>query len=98
MFDISVKDNIIFGQKESSDAEVWLAASMANVIQFIERDCKDLTAEEELDIVYEETMYRCGKLHLYKIEQMCEISDNLIFLSCLRNIFHYADDLFIDWL
>jgi len=29
---------------------------------------------------------------------MCEISDNLVFLSCLRNMFHYADDQFIDWL
>ena len=47
LFSKNIKDNILFGKPEATDEEVYIAASKANAIPFIEGTTENLTLEEE---------------------------------------------------
>lgn len=42
LFNVSIKDNIRYGNDNASDKRVWECAEMANAIQFIESNIEDL--------------------------------------------------------
>lgn len=46
LFNMSIKENILFGKSNATDAEVRQVAEMANAIQFIESNFEDLTPHE----------------------------------------------------
>ena len=46
LFNMSIKDNILYGNDEASDEKVRHVASLANALQFIESNIEDLEKEE----------------------------------------------------
>jgi len=46
LFNQTIKDNILFGKLDASDAEVRKYAEMANALQFIESNFEELTEAE----------------------------------------------------
>jgi ABC-type multidrug transport system fused ATPase/permease subunit len=43
---MSIKENILFGKSDATDAEVRQVAEMSNAIQFIESNFEDLTPHQ----------------------------------------------------
>jgi ATP-binding cassette subfamily B protein len=52
LFNMSIKDNILYGQPDASDAKVHQIAEMANALTFIESNFEELTPEEQLSVVH----------------------------------------------
>lgn len=48
LFNATIKENILFGSKAASDAQVRQYAEMANALQFIESDLEELTEQQQL--------------------------------------------------
>ena len=46
LFNMSIKDNILYGNENASDLRVRQVAEMANALQFIESNIEDLDKEE----------------------------------------------------
>lgn len=46
LFNMSIKDNILYGNDQASDQKVRHVASLANALQFIESNIEDLDKEE----------------------------------------------------
>ena len=46
LFNISIRDNILYGNEEASDFKVRQMAELANATQFIEQNLEDLSKEE----------------------------------------------------
>jgi len=46
LFNMSIKDNILFGESDASDAKVRQMAEAANALTFIESNYEELTQEE----------------------------------------------------
>lgn len=46
MFNMSIKDNILYGNEHADDAKVRQVAQMANALQFIESNIEDLEKDE----------------------------------------------------
>ncbi len=46
LFNMSIKDNILYGNDNASDLRVRQVAEMANALQFIESNIEDLDKEE----------------------------------------------------
>lgn len=46
LFNMSIKDNILYGNEEASDEKVRQVASAANALQFIESNIEDLDKED----------------------------------------------------
>ena len=51
LFNMSIKENILYGQLDASDAKVYQSAEAANALTFIESNFEELTAEEQLTVV-----------------------------------------------
>jgi len=49
LFNQTIKENILFGKEDSTDAKVYQIAEAANALQFIESNFEELTPEEQLD-------------------------------------------------
>lgn len=47
LFNISIKDNIKYGNDSASDYEVRQVAKQANALEFIEKDIYDFSKEED---------------------------------------------------
>jgi ABC-type multidrug transport system fused ATPase/permease subunit len=45
LFNETIKDNILYGNDNATDQEVWQAAQLANALQFIELNIEDLDNE-----------------------------------------------------
>jgi ABC-type multidrug transport system fused ATPase/permease subunit len=45
LFNVSIKENILYGNEKASDQRVWQVADMANALQFIESNIEDLDNE-----------------------------------------------------
>lgn len=48
LFNQTIKENILFGKMDASDAQIRKYAEMANALQFIESNIEDLSDEEKL--------------------------------------------------
>lgn len=46
LFNVSIKENILYGNENASDQRVWQVADMANALQFIESNIEDLDNEK----------------------------------------------------
>lgn len=46
LFNMSIKDNIKYGNEFATDERVYEVASMANALQFIEQDDEDMEKKE----------------------------------------------------
>ena len=46
LFNMSIKDNILYGNDSATDLRVRQVAEMANALQFIESNIEDLDKEE----------------------------------------------------
>jgi ATP-binding cassette subfamily B (MDR/TAP) protein 1 len=62
LFNMSIKDNILYGQPDASDAKVHQIAEMANALTFIESNFEELSPEEQLDVVHKEIRTAADKL------------------------------------
>ena len=45
LFNATIKENILYGNEDATDAEIRQAAQMANALQFIETNIEDLDNE-----------------------------------------------------
>lgn len=45
LFNMTIKENILYGNETATDKQVYQAAEMANALQFIESNIEDLTKE-----------------------------------------------------
>lgn len=61
---MSIKDNILYGLPEASDAKVHQIAEMANALTFIESNFEELSPEEQLDVVHKEIRDLADKLKI----------------------------------
>ncbi len=46
LFNMSIKDNILYGNEHASDLRIRQVAEMANALQFIESNIEDLEKDE----------------------------------------------------
>lgn len=46
LFNMSIKDNILYGNEDASDMKIRQIAEEANALQFIETNIEDLEQEE----------------------------------------------------
>lgn len=46
LFNVSIKENILYGNDKADNAKIRHAADMANALQFIETNIEDLDKEE----------------------------------------------------
>lgn len=64
LFNMSIKENILYGLPEASDAKVHQVAEMANALTFIESNFEELSPEEQLDVVHKEIRAAADKLKI----------------------------------
>ena len=48
LFNDTIKNNILFGKLDATDAQIRKYAEMANALQFIESNYEDLTEDEKV--------------------------------------------------
>lgn len=46
LFNVSIRENILYGNENASDRRVWECAEMANAISFIESNIEDLENDQ----------------------------------------------------
>ena len=46
LFNMSIKDNILYGNPDASDAKVYQIAEAANALTFIESNFEEMTPDE----------------------------------------------------
>ena len=68
---MSIKENILYGKSDSSDAKVYQIAEMANALTFIESNFEELSPEEQIDEVHKDIKKWSSKL---KIQKLIEIN------------------------
>lgn len=64
LFNMSIKDNIKYGNEDASDERVREVASIANALQFIESNIEDLEKEEVKTKVISEFSKKIEKLRV----------------------------------
>jgi ABC-type proline/glycine betaine transport system ATPase subunit len=97
LFNMSIKDNILYGLPEASDAKVHQIAEMANALTFIESNFEELSPEEQLDVVHKEIRDLADKLKIQKLKELSKIPD-LVALNIVRFVLENCDNIFKDWL
>jgi len=94
---MSIKDNILYGLPEASDAKVHQIAEMANALTFIESNFEELSPEEQLDVVHKEIRDLADKLKIQKLKELSKIPD-LVALNIVRFVLENCDSVFKEWL
>lgn len=97
LFNMSIKDNILYGLPEASDAKVHQIAEMANALTFIESNFEELSPEEQLDVVHKEIRDLADKLKIQKLKELSKIPD-LVALNIVRFVLENCDNIFKEWL
>mmetsp|Transcript_18841 Transcript_18841/g.32183 ORF Transcript_18841/g.32183 Transcript_18841/m.32183 type:complete len:562 (-) Transcript_18841:652-2337(-) len=93
LFNASIKENILFGKLDSSDAKVRQMAEMANALQFIESNFEELTQAEQLDIVRKEIRDKAQSLRLSQLLELSRLAD-LQALMIVKSTLENSDDKF----
>ena len=52
LFNTSIKENILYGKPDASDAKVYQIAEAANALTFIESNFEEMTPDEQLDVIH----------------------------------------------
>lgn len=61
LFNASIKENILFGESNATDAQVRKYAEMANALQFIESNFEELTEAQQIENMQESFKEICKK-------------------------------------
>mmetsp|Transcript_20905 Transcript_20905/g.32373 ORF Transcript_20905/g.32373 Transcript_20905/m.32373 type:complete len:256 (+) Transcript_20905:3182-3949(+) len=75
LFNVSIKENILFGKLSCSDAKVRQAAEMANALQFIESNFEELKEHEQLEVVRRDIVNRARVLEVEALNELAKLSD-----------------------
>lgn len=70
LFNMSIKDNILYGKSDATDAKVYQIAEMANALTFIESNFEELSHEEQLDVVHKDVKKWVTSLKIPKILEL----------------------------
>lgn len=106
LFSSTIRDNIIFGDREASDAKVRQYAEMANALEFIESNYEELNEYKRIDkmrawlrdvsAVRQKDKY-FKKATAERVSKLSMISD-LTVLKILKETIENMDEKFQDWL
>ena len=64
LFNMSMKENILYGKSDATDAKVHQIAEMANALTFIESNFEELSPEEQLDVVHKDVRKYATSLNI----------------------------------
>jgi ABC-type oligopeptide transport system ATPase subunit len=93
LFNQTIKENILFGKLDASDAKVHQVAEMANALQFIESNFEELTEAEQLDVTRKGVRDQAAALKIPELEVISKLSD-LSALLISKNALEFGDPKF----
>lgn len=90
LFNVTIKENILYGLPDASNSKILHVAEMANARSFIETDYEDLSPEEQLDEVRKSIREHAARLEIPNLKKLSEQS-NLTGLAIVNRAFSNGD-------
>jgi ATP-binding cassette, subfamily B, bacterial len=74
LFNLTIKENILYGQPDATNGKVLQVAEMANARTFIETNFEELSPEEQLDDIRKQIREHANRLEIPNLKKLSELA------------------------